>query len=201
MDIDTQLVSVQGRNVNTRFGAKIVYDVLLGNGVTHQTWKSDIAMRAQGLLQENGGNPVPVSARVSKSQDGKYDNLDDIATPGQLPALAVPGLPPTAVIPIVNSGGGGGRGMDPVREARIVKQSCLSTAFGFIGNLFSGAGPEAQLEAAALALELAKELYSQVYGRENVAQPAQTPEQVAALVNATVGSEAVSVGVVNAPEW
>lgn len=193
MDINSVVAGVQGKQ--TRTG--IMYEVTFGDGSTAATKKAELATKAQSLLGQQ------VTARITEKQNGQYLNryLDDIAPQGQLLAAAIPmGGAPVAVaaapgIPIVGSGGGGGGGMSPEREARIVKQSCLSTA----SQLFSGAGPEALEEM----LEVAKRLYAEVYGQQNVsqaAQPAQTAEAVAAAVNASVGSEAVQLGA-STPQW
>jgi hypothetical protein len=201
MDISSVVAGVQGKP--TRTG--IMYEVTFADGTTAATKKPELATKAQGLIAQQ------VDARITEKQNGQYLNryLDDIAPAGQLP-VAIPmagggGGAAAPGIPIVGgSGGGRGGAMDPVRESKIVKQSVMSTAFGFVGSVFSGGGPEALEEATQASLELAKQLYAEVYGAANVAAPApvvvaQTPEAVAAAVNATVGSEAVSVG--TAPKW
>jgi hypothetical protein len=203
-DIQGSVLSVQGRN--TRNGSTI-YDIAFSDGNTYTTFDPDLATKANNLAGQ------AVSARVKVEQKGRFTNfyLNDIAPAGQLAPQALPapggtavGVPVAGGIPIVSNGGGsgGGRGgMTPEREAKIVKQNVLGTAFGFVGALFQGAGPEALEEATSLAGALAQKLYGVVQGAQPqaavpVAAPvATTPQEVAAEVAAEAGEGVVSVGV------
>jgi hypothetical protein len=197
MDISGQVLSVVGRNVNTKYGQKTVFDIMFSDGQTYSSWKADIATRAQQLQGQT------VDARTEKR--GSYTDIVDIAPLGQLAQAAVTatgaflsssgavgngGAPP---IPIVSSQGG----MSPERESKIVKQSCLSTAFNFVG-LFDSGGTFSFDEAIKEGLSLAKTLYAEVYGQQNVAQ---TPTEVAAQINALdLDLPEVKVGV-DTPPW
>lgn len=186
-DITGQVLSVVGRPVKND---NTIYDVAFSDGNKYSTFKAEIATKANGLVGQ------PVTARVSVTQNGKYTNytLEDVGPVGSLPALAMPAAPgapltgapaqtPPPPIPMQQNNGG----MAPEREARIVKQSCLSTAFNFVGALFTSAGPEAFEEAKTLALDLAKELYAQVQGGATENTP-QTPQEIAASIpGVTVG--------------
>jgi hypothetical protein len=202
VDISGQVLSVVGRNVNTKYGQKTVYDIMLSDGQTYSSWKADIATKAQQLQGQT------VDARTETR--GSYTDIVDIAPLGQLAQAAVAAtgalLSPSGVvgnggappIPIVASQAGTPYqgGMSPERESKIVKQSCLSTAFNFVGSFDSG-GPWSIDEAIKEGLSLAKTLYAEVYGQQNVAQ---TPALVAQAVNAAAGVDAVKVGA-ETPEW
>ena len=206
-DIVGQVLGVTGRA--TRNG-NTVYDIQFSDGNKYSTFVPELATKAQQLTGQQ------VTARVEVKQNGKYTNynLEDIAPVGQLPPLAMPvaggtplaagvpmvGAPPQVApgIPIVQGGGG----MPPEREARIVKQSVLATAFEFVGSIFTGAGPEALGEAKDAALSLAQELYGLVQGAP-AAQPVAeaqpipndgTPQGVAAAVNDAAGAPVVQPG-------
>jgi hypothetical protein len=196
MDISGQVLSVVGRNVNTKYGQKTVFDIMFSDGQTYSSWKADIATKAQQLQGQT------VDARTEKR--GSYTDIVDIAPLGQLAQAAVAAtgalLSPSGVvgnggappIPIVASQGG----MSPERESKIVKQSCLSTAFNFVATLYQGSEDTRLNDAIKDGLELAKTLYAEVYGQQNVAQ---TPTEVAAQVNQVI-PEAVSVGA-GTPDW
>jgi hypothetical protein len=211
MDISGQVLSVVGEFKNTKFGPRTVWRVSFSDGQVYDTWKAAISTKAQQLQ----GQQVDIRAEVTQNtgNDGTvYTNntLLDIAPSGQLGAAAVETLLPMPVgaslspsgvvgngaappIPIVASQGG----MSPERESKIVKQSCLSTAFNFVGNFKFGPEYVELDEAVATALDLAKTLYAEVYGQQNVAQ---TPALVAQAVNAAAGVDAVKVGA-ETPEW
>jgi hypothetical protein len=208
VDISGQVLSVVGRNVNTKYGQKTVYDIMFSDGQTYSSWKADIATKAQMYAaQKNADGAITqpaqlVDARTEKR--GSYTDIVDIAPLGHLAQAAVAAtgalLSPSGVvgnggappIPIVASQGG----MSPERESKIVKQSCLSTAFNFVGNFKFGPEYVELDEAVATALDLAKTLYAEVYGQQNVAQ---TGAEVAAQVNQVI-PEAVSVGA-DTPAW
>ena len=195
-DINAQVLGVSGRAVKTG----TIYDIAMSDGNKYSTFTPELATKAQGLTGQN------VTARVEITQNGNYTNytLQDIAPAGQLPAAALPsGVPTGNTIPISVPSSGGGGGMSPERETKIVKQSLLATAFNFVGHLYTGAGPEGFPEATAQALSLAKELYGQVMGGAQA--PPTTPAAVAAVVNAevpgavVVGAEAPPAQ--QGPEW
>lgn len=188
MDISGQVLSVVGRNVNTKFGARIVYDVTFANGKVAAVWndKDGLATKAETLRQQGTSVDARLEHKPSVGQDGtQYDNyeLKDITPAGQLGSaqLAIPignGVAGLIAVPDVaspkipiQSGGG----MSPERESKIIKQSSLATAFNFVGNFYSNATAEETDFRSAVndALELAKTLYAEVYGQQNVAQ---TPE-------------------------
>jgi hypothetical protein len=193
VEITSHVIGVQGRQ--TKAGVTW-YDVAFADGNTYSTKDGVLAGKAQSLVGQN------VSANVETQQRGQYTNkyLNDIAPAGQLPAASTPNpngvanaqatlnsAPPLigGVPPIPVSSGG----MDPAREAKIVKQSLLSTSLGFVGQLYSGAGPEVQAEALEAGLTIAKALYAEVMGGQTPA-PAPTPQAVAAAVpGVQVGSE------------
>jgi hypothetical protein len=200
VDISGQVVSVLGRNVNTKFGVRTVYDITFSGGQVAAVWndKDGLATKAKQLETQGIAVDARLEHKQSAGNDGTvYDNytLLDIAPSGQLlpaasTALGITGPPlngQTSQIPIVPSGG-----MSPERESKIVKQSCLATAFNFVGHVWAGTQNEEGI--VEFAFDLAKRLYAEVYGQENVAQ---TPQTVAAAVNDVV-PEAVKVG---APEW
>jgi hypothetical protein len=204
MDISGQVLSVTGRNVNTKFGQKTVYDIVFSNGKTYSSWDAEVATKAQTYAAQkdvNGNVTQPaqqVDARTVVKGDGKYEDIMEIALSGQLAQAAVAlangsTTIPTPAIPIAPISSGG---MSPERESKIVKQSCLSTAFNFVGNLWNYGDDGPYNEAIESALELAKTLYAEVYGQQNVAQ---SPTEVAAQVNQVI-PEAVSVGA-GTPDW
>jgi hypothetical protein len=195
VDITTQVIGVTGENKQTRNGPAVIYKVTFADGTVASTWDAALASKAQGFISRS------VDARVETKQNGKYTNtyLNDIAEPGQLPATSAPQASTT--IPVQGNGAASpsspvpipvapaGSGMDPAREAKIVKQSLLSTSLNFVGQLYSGAGPEAQSEALEAGLTIAKALYAEVMGGQAPA-PAPTPQAVAAAVpGVSVGTE------------
>ena len=207
MDISGQVLSVVGRNVNVtkgpRPGAKVIYDVAFSDGNTWTTWTASVATEAM-KLKESGAQ---ADLRGEVTVNGEFTNykLLEIAPTGQLAAAAVETILPVGsaiplngapgpVIPIAPPSPGG---MNPERESKIVKQSCLSTAFNFVGLLFQGTGEETSpIDKVGTAFDLAKKLYAEVYGQQNVAQ---SPTEVAAQVNQVI-PEAVSVGA-GTPDW
>jgi len=159
-----------GANGRTRYAVSI-------GGQEYNTWKPELAR----LAQAQQGQMVTANVTIKPSQDGQFmnyyfDGLADGAAaqiPGQIPMAGgtPPGVPQgtTEQLPVqpgipMASPSSGPRPVDWAREARIVKQSSMATAFNFIGHLFDGAGPEAVPEAEAAAMELAKRLYVQVLG-------------------------------------
>jgi hypothetical protein len=208
MDSSGQVLAVIGRNVNVTKGPhpgpRTVYDVQFSDGHTWATWDAALATKAMQIKE--GGLDADLRGEVV--QNGEYTNykLKDIAPSGGLPPdgltgvtsapLTTSGLPTNGgapPIPIVASQGG----MSPERESKIVKQSCLSTAFNFVATLYQGSEDTRLNDAIKDGLELAKTLYAEVYGQQNVAQ---TSEEVAAIVNHHAGSEVVKVGA-ETPEW
>lgn len=216
-EIVGQVLGVTGRT--TRNG-KTAYDVAFSDGNTYTTFSPQLATKAQQLQGQ------AVSARVSVTQRGQYTNLnlEDIAPQGQLAPMAFPAQPGTAIpMPSAPIPGGvvgapaaqgsaipiqtqqGGR-RDPAVEQRIVRQNVLGTAFGFVGDLFQGTGPEGLEEAKEIALGLARELFHIAYygtamqngvvvGQEAQVVPAeQTPAAVADAVNGAAGEQVVQQG-------
>lgn len=196
-DVPGSVLGVTGRQ--TRNG-RTVYEVAFSDGNKYSTFDPNLATKAQQLQGQ------AVSARVEITQNGQYTNfnLKDIAPQGQLPAMAMPapagmaipiaGVAPAAGIPMQQPAQqGGGKGFTEDDKVRITKLAVLATAFDFVGNLLSGAGPDGLEEGVDLAETLAKRLYEQARAHE-VAQPAaQTPQAVAEQVNA-VAPGAVAVG-------
>lgn len=219
MDISGQVLAVTGRNVNTKFGPKIAYDIAFSDGRTYTAWKAEVATKAQQL--QNQQVDARYDEKTNVGNDGTvYTNytLQDIALSGQLPseAAAAIGISSAPVVNGANIPGGGptipmqqkGGGMSPERESKIVKQSCLSTAFNFVGQLYHGTGAELYGPAVELASILAKELYAEVYGQKNIAQTPRplgyadgelTPAELAKFANDALPG-AVKVGA-ETPEW
>jgi hypothetical protein len=219
MDISGQVLAVTGESKTTQYGQRTVYRIAFSDGQTYDTWKADIATKAQQLQGQQVDIRAETKTNLGKDGVTVFTNLTllDIAPSGQLlpaasTALGITGPPVgngataplnTGVgaalgIPMVGSGGEQYlRPHRPEVQSQIVKQSCLSTAFNFVGLILSATVADLTVgEATEEALKLAKTLYAEVYGQENVAQ---TPQAVAAAVNDTI-SEAVKVGV-DTPSW
>lgn len=197
-DIVGQVLSVSGRATN-RGGT--IFDIAFSDGQKYTTFQNEIAQKANGLV----GQPVSARVTVKPSKDGRFTNyyLEDIAPQGQLPAQAMP-APGGTVIPI--SAGATEQAQIPMqapdttKDERITRLSALKTAFEFVGALFNGAGPETLQEAREHALELARDLYQIGYYGQSPAEMPDTPEEVAAVVNAEVPG-AVTVGARELPKW
>jgi len=149
------------------------YDVTI-SGQAYSTFDPGLARQANERLGQQG--IFNISMKPSRDGQRMFYNLDGIV--GLQPEI--PGVPmggdmqpqmgqqipiqPTATVvapapipmaPMVN----------PVeREAKIVKQSSMATAFNFVGQLWQGAGPEAMEAAEEQAMALAKRMYVQVMG-------------------------------------
>jgi len=167
------VVGHPGANGKTRYEVTI-------SGQGYNTWNPEIARVANEHLQQQ----VVANVTVKPSRDGQFmnyyfDGLADGAAgqvPGQqgipmagAPQATTPQIPVQPGIPVASPSSppiplAPPPKPDWAREARIVKQSSMATAFNFIGHLFDGAGPEAVEEAEAAAMELAKRLYVQVLG-------------------------------------
>jgi muconolactone delta-isomerase len=204
VDISGQVLSVVGRNVNVTKGRNpgpaTVYDIVFSDGNTWTTWKADKATEAM-KLQQSG---ALADLRGEVTVNGEFTNykLLEIAPTGQLAAAVIVVLTPNgttslattgAAIPIAPTSSGG---MSPERESKIVKQSCLSTAFNFAGSLGYTDDLPSFTDVVDAALDLANTLYAEVYGQQNVAQ---SPTEVAAQVIQVI-PEAVSVGA-GTPDW
>lgn len=188
MDISGQVVSVVGRNVNTKFGARIVYDITFADGKVAAVWndKDGLATKAETFRQQRTSVDARLEHKPSVGNDGtQYDNyeLKDIAPIGQLGQLAIPvptnggvapalSTVPSTPLPI-QSKEQYQREKNPEEQSRIIRQSSLATAFNFFGHMFQGTSDTASDQVIQLALDLAKTLYAEVYGQQNVAQ---TPE-------------------------
>lgn len=205
---NVQILSVEQKP--TRNGSQR-YIVKLGNGQQPSTFDLTAATMAQQLIGQ--------LADVRVEQSGQFTNLVAAAPPGQLPPLAVPAGTPLAGLPPQQAPQAG---QFPVAESytnkrhpdetkSIVRQSSLATAFGFVGQLYAGAGPEAADEAKEAALALAREIAGIVNGQaaplapgtpveEPVAPTAATPEDVQAQVNEAMQGAAVAVGA-SGPTW
>ncbi len=205
------VLGVTGRTISQ---GRVVYDVQAQletpEGVLAQklgTFKQELASQAQSLTGQRASFRYEV---VVKGQYTNY-NLDAIAPEGQLAAVAV------GTIPIDQGGGqrggGGGRGFqkDPETQRQIVKQNVLGTAHRFVGEFYTGLGPDFLEEATAKALAHAQKLYGIVTGGAPAAEPvaaaqpvvvpqapivpvATTPAEVAATV------PGVQIGVQTPPE-
>lgn len=190
-DVQGSVLGVAGRP--TRNG-RTVYDVQFSDGNKYSTFETSVATKAQGLVGQ------AVVARVEVKQNGQYTNYNllDVAPVGSLPPLAMPAQAGTPIpigppIPIQQPQNNGG--MSPERERKIVKQSCFATAYGFVGALFSGAGPEALAEAVEQADTLARGLFEQVFANPPEANHAPpSAVELAAQVNAAAGAPVVAVG-------
>lgn len=203
-DIDGQVLGVQG--TATRNG-NVKYDVAFSNGQKYTTFEQATAQKCQALQGQL------VTMRVETTIKGQYTNhnVRDIAPQGQLPPLAMPvaGGTPVQSFSISTAGPPSPTPVaipmaappipDAERQHLIVWQSSMSTAFGFIGRLFHGAGPEAHQEAVDLARDLAEKIHDKVFGVSAPAVPA-TPAAVADQVNAAVAG-AVQVGTAPTPSW
>lgn len=178
-----QVLGVTGTQTRT---GKTKYEVAFSDGQKYTTFHPDLATKAQNLVGQQ------VSVRTDTEINGQYTNLylRDISPQGQLAPLAMPvpaGTPVAAPIPIAPASS---NGRSPEVEQRIVRQNVLGTAFNFVGNLFSGAGPENYAEAFNLSIDLAKQLYTLAYYGPSA-------ESIAEAVNGQASAPLVAVG---APE-
>jgi hypothetical protein len=193
VDITTQVIGVSGASKNTSRGPGVIYTISFADGSQAQTWDEALAAKAQGLVGQTS------SRRWRRSRTAVHEHVPQrhrrrqrvhhrrrvhraatIPIQGNGAAAAIPMNPPSPSLPATSP---------PRGEARIVKQSLLSTSLGFVGQLYSGAGPEAQAEALEAGLTIAKALYAEVMGGQAPA-PAPTPQAVAAAVpGVQVGSE------------
>jgi len=177
-------------------GGRTIYDVTIA-GQKYSTFDPG----AYRVAAERIGQQVVAEVTVKPSQDGQFMNYFFEGIPGveaaapqainQIPGqqAMVPQLPVQPGLPMAaapNPQQQYQRAMDPAREAKIVKQSCMATAFNFVGQFWQGAGPEGLDEAERQALDLAKRLYVQVLGApqtlddeivENLIQQAPEPQQ------------------------
>lgn len=199
--IAAQVLGVSGRT--SRNGQHQMYDVQLSDGQKYTTFDPELAGQANGLQGQQ------VVANVSLEQNGKYlnRNLLAIGLPGTLPqpaqgaSLPVGQAIPVAGAPVPNAAAGipmappsSGGGMSDTDKARITRLSAASTAFQFVGSLFTGAGPEGGKQATEIARALTEALVS--YGQNGLWQgvPA-TPAAVAAAVpGVQVGVEGIQQG-------
>lgn len=152
-DLQVTVAQVAVRNTS---GGKTVYDVQCGDGETRQVWEANLA----NAINTFSGTGQPITIREQVSQNGQYTNrtIKAFAPPGQ-------------ALPADNGGnaGGGfrkGGGMSPEDKTRIAKMAAQGTAYGFVGALFSGAGPEAFAEALEHAEALVKALYKSARSHE-----------------------------------
>lgn len=168
MEIQGQIVAVDDKTTSKG----VVYEIRFSDGNTYSTWKAALGAAAKGAVN------TPVAADVSVKPNGQYTNY---YWNGFKPVVGGAGTStPTVLhtpIPVAPAPQNGG--MSPEREQKIVRQSSLSTAFNFVGQLYQGAGPDAHDEAVALARKLAKGLYESVFHHE---QKPATPQQVAEQV-------------------
>lgn len=203
-DIATQVLSVQG---STTKNGRAKYEIALADGTTYVTFKPELAAKAQSLMGQD------VAARVNVSQNGRYTNyyLEDIASQGSLPPLAMPvpagapvpvnapPLPPVPVAPAAPSNGG----MSPERETKIVKQSMLAAAANLVGHLFEGAGPEATEQAVELVGQIARGWFAEVMGVGPTVAPQVAPQVADAVTPAAIAAAIpgvqVGVGAVETP--
>ena len=160
MEVTGQVLGVEGRQVNTKRGPGTVYSIKFSDGQTYDTWIGQLAGEARDLSGQT------IVAEVEVVQNGQYTNYRWNGIKGPAPAQATTVATPnqtntTAGIPIVKSNGG----MDPEREAKIVRQSSLATAFRFTGDLLQS-GYLAADEAEQHALALAERLYNRVFGKK-----------------------------------
>lgn len=204
-DINGSVLSVTGRQTKN---GKTAYDVAVSDGQTYVTFDAAVAAKASGFVGQQA------TIRVNTVQKGQYTNhyFEDVAPTGGLPAQAfpvpagtpiavappIPVAPPISVAPYVAPKYGG---MSLEREQKIVKQSSFATAAHLVGNIFAGAGPEALPEAEGHVLRIAKILFREVMGvtaAAAVAAPTTTqpttPAEMAAVVNAELGGNLVTVG-------
>jgi len=102
---------VQTRDVNTRRGAGVVYDIILGDGTKASTFDSDLGNKARQFV----GQMAKVDLTSKPSQDGRYTNvyLNSIE-----PADA--GATPTTDAPVTP-----GPRTDDETAARIARTSAL----------------------------------------------------------------------------
>lgn len=214
-DINGNVLSVTG--TQTKNG-KTRYDIAVSDGLTYVTFDAATASKASQFVGQQA------TIRVNVVQKGQYTNryFEDVAPAGGLPAQAFPltaGTPiaatapfpppgvilPTPAVPVpipVTPYVASKDGMSPEREQKIVKQSSFATAAHLVGHVFAGAGPEALPEAEGHVLRIAKILFREVMGvaaAAAVATPTPivqptTPQEMADVVNAELGSNLVTVG-------
>lgn len=145
------VADVTGRTVNTSRGQASIFDVLIGTQKA-STFKSEIAEQANALKGST------VRAFVDVSERNGYTNytLKGVELLDAAPSSA----PTTSTISVAPTSGG----MSPEREARIVRQSSMATAFNYAA-------------AAGLSEDEAFALAGRIYAR---AMGETQPEPVAA---------------------
>ncbi len=197
--IQATVLGVSGRT--SRDQKHQMYDVMLSDGNKYTTFDPDVAAQANALQGQ------AAVANVSVEQNGKWTNFNLLAigqpgtlvqpTPGLQVGTAIPiGSAPlpqqtgVAGIPMQQPSSGGG-GMTDIDKARISRFSAASTAFEFVGSLFTGAGPEAGKQATEIARALTEALVQ--YGWHGTWPGiAASPAQVAAAVpGVQVGVEGI----------
>jgi hypothetical protein len=112
---------VTGRQVNTKYGAKTIWDVVIG-GQKVNTFKNEIAEEANALK----GSTVEAQIREEPSKNPDYPpnhillSVELVNAIGAQPAAA-------STIPVTTER----KGWQPEDTARVTKLSCLSTAFQY----------------------------------------------------------------------
>lgn len=212
--VSGQVHTVQGgttRSNKTKYDVALTGSDQFGQAFSQNVtaWEGALASQAQALIGQQ------VQARVKVKINGQYTNynLDSIAAAGSLPPSATPAPPATPVPAPAPAPSGPYHAPVPLappisdqeRQKLIVRQNVLGTAFGFVGRLYEGAGPEALEAAKEQAVTLAGELYAKVFSANAQPAPASapapqpaTPQAVAEQVNGAAESGvAVTVG----PDW
>lgn len=205
--ITTQVLGVTSRTVGQ---GRTIYEVQAADGNKYATFKSEIAQKAANLQGQSA------SLLVKIEQKNGYTNfyINDAGPVGSIAAPDASGgagviqtagqIAPQGGGTITPIQGGGGGGMTPEDKLRISRMSASSTAFGFVGSLFQGAGPEALAEALKMARGLTEGVLQ--YGTSgfwpggvqvtalDVPGP-ETPQEIAAVVpGVQVGVEGVVAG-------
>ena len=162
MEFVGTLMSVEGRQT----AKGVVYEADCG-GKTFSTWKEDVAAKARQFIGQSV--KIEYASRTSTGRNGQvYENntLFDIAGQGGqlIPDAsrenATQQVQATPAGPVVVS-----NPMPQDREARIVRQSAMKTAFGFYGSLYAGAAGNVNADdVAERAYLLAAEIYKLAWG-------------------------------------
>lgn len=173
----TQILGVESSPTKTG-GTR--YKINLANGTSPSCFDLPLATKAQQLMGQ------VVDVRVE--QKGDFWNFKDVAPAGSFPPAALPaGTPlgaPTAFQSTPSTIPQAPQGEDPIeRSKRIVRQNVLGTSFGFVGQLFTGAGDAEIEQAKGVALQLARELYEIAFnGTGGAVSPSAAPVAVAPAV-------------------
>lgn len=157
-----QILAVDPRTVNTRYGDKTVYTIKADDGKSYDAWKADLGKAAASLVNQRATLTFEVK------QNGEYTNYDVKSVTAANGSTPNPNAQPTAA----PSG-------PTEKDKSIWRQSAHKVAYGFISNLYAGSGADVAT-ALSEADELAVTLYKRFAGQSTAAPsntaPAPTPQ-------------------------